>query len=104
MENSSGKGGETRNTKCRWGEGRKNYTCGDGINLSVANRTSVYKDRYGWKKDFLAPSNGIWYQLHNSSGRRHSLFISETEFDWDISELVNGAGAVRTIIFPNTIV
>ena len=47
--------------------------------------------------------NWILYKVHRKE-KLFELFISETEFDRDMSQLVQGAKHTRAITFPSTVI
>ena len=52
---------------------------------------------------FMYLNNVIEYDPHAEDAHSQRLFVSATEFDRNMSQLVEGAADIKTVVFPNTI-
>ena len=113
MNKGSDRKGEVRNIGRGWDRGRREYRCADGADARVPS--GVFKtvgqedesDSSSWEESveehvagILAPVSGIWYRPSNKDNSCR-LFVSETEFDRGMSQVVGGLRG-KTIIFPRT--
>ena len=51
----------------------------------------------------MHPNNGIEYDPHAEDAHSQRLFVSATEFDRNMSQLVEGAADIKTVVFPSTV-
>ena len=64
------------------------------------NQPAVAADQACAGKTRTAPRNGTLYKARKRKSL--SLFVSESEFNRELSRIVKGAEGIRTVIFPST--
>ena len=104
MDKGSDKRSETKNAGHRWDLKRGQYTCRDGADVSVPNRTPAPKCSDGGSdraKDLSLLRTGIVYQPYSRDGRTCRLLASATEFDRSMSQIAGGLKG-KTLTFPRT--
>lgn len=86
----------------RWNKEHTVYICTDGVDVQAPKR--VFRQGKNGSKDANDSVHVSGLGYNKSAGRKHvRLFISGTEFNRDISQVIQGAKDVRTITFPDTV-
>ena len=92
----------------RWNQTRSDYTCVDHVSIIAPNKVykqnGQYRTRGDSAENWYRPINAIAYKINKKTPHsRVQLFISKSEFDREMFQIVRLAKEVRTIAFPNTI-
>ena len=87
----------------RWNKEHTTYKCADGINVLTLGRT-VKRDQDGSEETRTHPkyASGISYKVLYDK-KIISVFVSETQFNRDMSRVAQGANYAKTITFPSAV-
>lgn len=97
-----------RNRPGEWNTGHSDYVCRDNTSISVPNRAFrqlVYDENGFINTDYsVAFMNRVVYKRSEKTEQsRMRIFVSESEFDREMSLVVKQFREARTVIFPNTV-
>ena len=100
----------------KWSAMRSKYNCADGAKIELRRKTFTrYAEEDGQpdqeanvqqaKKEieFVAPTSGILYRVHDSDYYQPHVFVSETEFNVELCDIARVSENIRTVIFPSTV-
>lgn len=85
----------------RWNGARTAYTCVDGVDVFVLNRSFRREQGRPDKTRVWTHMNGIVYETL-IRGKTVNLFVSGTKLSRKMAQIVRGAKNVKTITFPST--
>ena len=87
----------------KWNEEHTAYMCTDGIDVQVPKRV-VRQERSDSDDpdDQIVCANGVEYNA-DIRKKRIRLLVSGTEFNRDVSQVVQGAKDIKTVTFPGTV-
>ena len=100
----------------KWSAMRSKYNCADGAKIELRRKTFTrYAEEDGQpgqeanaqraekEIEFVAPTNGILYRVHDSDYYQPQVFVSETEFNVELCDIARASENVKTVIFPRTV-
>ena len=101
MDKDSGR--EARPEGTKWNEERTAYRCADGVDVMISKKVFRLRQRDSEKaRDQIVCANGVEYNT-DTRKKQVRLFVSGTEFNRPMLQIVKSMKDVRTIIFPSTI-
>lgn len=84
----------------RWNDGRETYVCGDTAVISVRHQTVKTGPCRLWD----VPRSCVFHRAFPRNGvHRHTVLASGTQYDREMSEVLDGDHGARTALFPATV-
>lgn len=99
MDKTPSSGARSRVWIIGWNKEHTAYKCTDAVDVHVPSMF-IRQEQRGSKNTGARCANGVRYEARKKAV---CLFVSGTEFNRDMSQIVQGAKRIRTITFPNTV-